>query len=88
MALLRMQQQTLSASLGAAIVIPSGWENLSIELDDPSKALTVEIDGTYDFGGDASSWSLETPGGSTSNSISVKMKADTGTPVATVIWFQ
>ena len=88
MALLRLRQQTLGTSLGAAIVIPAGWENLSIELDDPSKALTVEIDGTYDFGGHHPTWELATPGSSTSNSISVKMKADEGTPVATVIWFQ
>ena len=88
MALLRMAQQTLSSTLGAAVVIPSGWENLSIELDDPSKGLTVEVDGTYTFGGDASTWSLESPGSSTSNSISVKMKSDSGNPVASILWFQ
>ena len=88
MALLRMEQQTLSSSLGSAIVIPAGWENLSVELDDPSKAVTVEIDGTYDFGGEHATWSLATPGSSTSNSISVKLKSDSGNPVATVVWYQ
>ena len=88
MALLRMEQQTLSSILGAAVVIPTGWENLHIELNDPSKGLTVEIDGTYVFGGDKAFWTLNSPGSSTSNSISVKMKADSGNPVASIIWFQ
>ena len=92
MALLRMTTQTLGTSYGAAIVIPSGWENLTVSLTDSAKEIHVEVDGTNEEElGAGERWSLMTPGGSTSNSISIKLKSDSvsgGAPDASVMWFQ
>jgi len=89
MALLRTASQTLSTSYGAAIPVESGWENVTVTLDDADIGFVVEIDGANEEAVPAgSSWVLETPGASTMVALSLKVKSASGTPAASVIWFK
>tara|TARA_R110000824_G_scaffold102100_7_gene242292 strand:+ start:3406 stop:3675 length:270 start_codon:yes stop_codon:yes gene_type:complete len=89
MAILRKTTQALSVSYGAAIAVESGWENVSVTLDDAEIGFVVEIDaGNEEAVGAGSSWVLTTPGASTQGALSIKVKSDSGTPTASVIWFK
>ena len=89
MALLRSAQVALSTSYPvSSLVVEAGWENVSVTLDDATIAFTVRMDGAGVENVPAgSSWGIATPG-STKEALGLEIKAASGTPNASVIWFK
>jgi predicted thioesterase len=88
MALMFKSTQVLSTAYGAAVEIDSGWELLSVTLDDANIGFKVEIDAANEEAAPAgSSWGIQTPNDN-KQGISIKVKADSGTPTASLIWFR
>lgn len=88
MAQLRTAAQTLSTSYGAAISVETGWDSVSVTLDDDEIGFIVEIDGANEEAVPAgSSWVLNA-GASVTVALSLKVKSESGTPAASVLWFR
>jgi hypothetical protein len=84
------QTQTLGTSYGAAIVIPVGAIGASVTLSDSSIAFTVQDQaaGTPEEAVPAgSSYVLGSGDYPLGTAVSIKIKAASGTPVATIAYF-
>ena len=89
MSLYRSAAQTLSTSYGSAITIEDGARSISVTLDDSEIGFTVEIDsGNEEQVPAGSSWSLRPPPPGIGADLPIKIKSDSGTPVASVVWFR
>ncbi|MGB0768079.1 MAG: hypothetical protein ACPGYV_10250 [Phycisphaeraceae bacterium] len=89
MSIYRSAQQTLSTSYGSAITIDSGASAISVTLDDSSIGFTVKINDVNEEDVPAgSSWQLQPPRPGIGDELPIKIKAASGTPKASVVWFK
>lgn len=89
MSIYRSAQQTLSTSYGSAVTIEAGARSISVTLDDASIGFTVKINDVNEEDVPAgSSWQLLPPPPGIGDDLPIKIKADSGTPKASVVWFR
>ncbi len=88
MAQLRTATQALSTSYGAIISVETGWDSVSVTLDDNAIGFTVEVASTNEEAVPAgSSWVLDA-GASVTEALALRIKSASGTPTASVLWFR
>jgi len=89
MSIYRSATQALSTAYGAAITVEDGARSISVTLDDAAIGFTVEINGGNEEQVPAgSSWSLRPPPPGIGDDLPIKVKSDSGTPTASVVWFR
>jgi len=89
MSIYRSATQTLSTSYGSSITIEDGARSISVTLDDATIGFTVRIAGVNEEDVPAgSSWQLRPPPPGIGDDLGIELKSESGTPVASVIWFR
>tara|TARA_R110000751_G_scaffold4381_1_gene21462 strand:- start:891 stop:1160 length:270 start_codon:yes stop_codon:yes gene_type:complete len=89
MSLYRSASQALTVAYGSPLVLESGARAISVTLDDSSIGFTVRIDGVNEEGVPAgSSWQLQPPQPGVTGDLGIEIRAASGTPNASVIWFR